>query len=459
MPTRVSTSHPAPTGQVLPRVRSGAVSAFVVRLLILLVLLGVLGLWWVDTPSFGSLTPGKAMTAAGELTGMVAGVLICVQILLIARVPWLERAIGLDRLVSWHRSLGTSVLLLTVTHVLLIVVGGMATDQVTLWSEFWTTTLPQPDVLTALIGTGMLILAGVTSARAARQHLSYEAWYWLHTTTYVAVFLTFGHQINAGAHFVGSPVNRVLWTVLYLGTAAAVVVWRAVLPAAAVLRHRVRVERVVEEASGVTSVWLHGAHLDERNARAGQFFTFRFLAWGHLATAHPYSVSFLPEGNRMRITVGALGDHSSAVNDLRPGTHVFMQGPYGRFTADRARGRKILLIAGGVGIGPIRTLAHELRDQGRDVVVIHRGPSADQLPLSHELDGHEGIRFIRLVGRRRDLGYDPLSAATLKRLVPDVTHREVFICGSPGMTETATSSLRSLGVAGRHIHQEELSMA
>lgn len=459
MPNHVITRPPAPTKAVPSRRRSGVFSGFLVRLLLVLSTVGVLGLWWVDTPSLRSLTPGTAMTASGELTGMVAGVLICVQIMLIARVPWLERAIGLDRLVSWHRSLGTSVLLLTLTHVLLIVLGGMVTDQVTLWSEFWSTTMQQQDVLTALIGTAVLVLAGVTSAKAARRRLSYEAWYWLHTSTYVAVYLTFGHQIHAGAHFVGSPVNRALWTSLYLGTAAAVIVWRVVLPAAGVLRHRVRVERVVHEANGVTSVWLRGSHLDERNTRAGQFFTFRFLAWGHLATAHPYSVSFLPEENRMRITVGALGDHSSAVNDLRPGTFVIMQGPFGRFTSDRARGHQVLLIAGGVGIGPIRTLAHELKDQGRDVVVIHRGPSLDQLPLSHELKRHHGIRLIPVVGRRRDLGYDPLAPRSLLRLVPDVSRREVFICGSPGLAETATSSLRSLGVAARHIHQEELSMS
>ena len=459
MPNRASTRPPTKTTPVVLQRQTGALSGFLVRLLLVLSTTGVFGLWWLETPSIASLTPGPAMTAAGELTGMLAGLLICAQILLIARVTWLERAIGLDHLVSWHRSLGTTVLLLTGSHVLLIVVGGMVTDQVTMWSELWTTTLPQPDVLTALIGTVILIMAGLTSARAARRHLSYEAWYWLHTSSYVAVFLTFDHQIHAGAHFVGSPVNRALWTVLYLGTAAAVVVWRVVLPAAGVLRHRVRVEHVVPEAHGVTSVWLHGAHLDERNTRAGQFFTFRFLARGHLATAHPYSVSFLPRENRMRITVGALGDHSSAVNNLRPGTFVIMQGPFGRFTSDRARSRKVLLIAGGVGIGPIRTLADELSDQGRDVVVIHRGPSTDELPLSHELRGHDRIRFIPLVGRRHDLGHDPLAAPSVKRLVPDISDREVFICGSPGLAETATRSLKSLGVPARRIHQEELSMS
>lgn len=459
MTATVSPPSPLNSLAARPPGRSGDAGSVLVRLLLVSSVLGVLLLWWVDTPPLRSLTPGPAMTAGGELTGMVAGVLICVQILLVARLPWLEHAIGLDRLVAWHRSLGASVLLLTVTHVLLIVVGGKVTDQVTLWSEFWSTTLPQPDVLTALIGTVVLVVAGVTGARMARRRLSYEVWYWLHTSTYVAVFLTFGHQINAGAHFVANPVNRVLWTVLYLATAAAVLTWRVLLPAAAVLRHRVRVEEVVVEATGVTSIWLRGHHLDELGTRAGQFFSFRFLARGHLATAHPYSVSALPYRNRMRITVGALGDHSSAMTDLKPGTHVFMQGPFGRFTANRAGGHKVLLLAGGVGIGPIRTLAHELHDQGRDVVVIHRGFAADQLPLSAELEGHSGIHFIPVVGRRSDLGYDPLSAQSLAWLVPDLEQREAFICGSPGLSETAIASLRSLGVPAHHIHHEELSMS
>jgi predicted ferric reductase len=435
------------------------VRALAVRVILVLAVVGVLGLWWLDTPATAGATPGTVLTSGGELTGMVAGLLICVQILLVARIPWLERAIGQDRLVTWHRILGTSALLLTVTHVFLIVVGGKLTDQATLWSELTTTTLTQQNVLTALIGTIVLVLAGVSSAAFARRHLSYEAWYWLHTTTYVAVFLTFAHQINAGAHFVGSPVNRLVWTLLYLGTGVAVVVWRILLPAAAVIRHRVRVDRVVVEAPGVSSVWLRGARLDELNARAGQFFTFRFLTPGHLATAHPYSVSFVPREDRMRITVGALGDHSSVVQHLRPGTFVIMQGPFGRFTADRARATKVLLVAGGVGIGPIATLAHELRGQGRDVVVIHRAPTAADLPLSDELSGQPGLRFVPLLGHRSTLGYDPLSPAQLRLQVPDVRQREVFVCGSPGLSETVTASVRSLGVARRHIHQEELSMS
>lgn len=435
------------------------VGSVAVRLSLVVGCAGAAAIWWSGTPVAVAAQPATLATSAGELTGLLAGVLICAQILLVARVPWFERAVGLDRLVGWHRTLGTSVLLLTLTHVALIVLGGQLADQKSVWAEFWSVTVPQPDVLTALIGTVALILVGASSARLARRRLSYEVWYWLHTSTYVAVFLTFGHQINAGAHLDGHGVLQLAWSALYLATAAAVVVCRVLVPLRAVLRHQVRVFAVVGETPNVTSIWLRGRYLDELNVRAGQFFLFRFLAPGHLGTAHPYSVSALPADNLMRVTVGALGDHSERLRRIRPGALVLMEGPFGTFTTDRAAAPAALLVAGGAGIGPIRALAHQLADEGRDVVVLHRAPSAAELPLHEELLHHDRIRFVPVLGHRRDLPSDPISPQALAALVPDLRRREVFLCGSPGLTDAVTLSLRTLGVPRRHIHHEELSLS
>ena len=71
-----------------------------VRAVIWLGSLAVLWFWWAGTsPSMGS-TPATAITAFGELAGLIASYLVCAQVLLVARVPWFERAVGLDRLVS-----------------------------------------------------------------------------------------------------------------------------------------------------------------------------------------------------------------------------------------------------------------------------------------------------------------------------------------------------------------------
>jgi predicted ferric reductase len=85
---------------------------------------------------------------------------------------------------------------------------------------------------------------------------------------------------------------------------------------------------------------MRGRNLQTLAAQGGQFFGWRFMAKGHALISHPYSLSAAPTAHYMRITVKDLGDHSRSVADLKPGTRVFMEGPYGAFTAGRGS-RKI----------------------------------------------------------------------------------------------------------------------
>ncbi|MDN4612838.1 ferredoxin reductase family protein [Leifsonia sp. F6_8S_P_1B] len=443
-------------GSTAVRLRRGALA---VRAALVLGVVGVLAMWWLSVPVGFGATPANAATSVGELSGMAGAFLVCAQVLLIARVPWFERAVGLDRLVSWHRSLGASVLFLVIAHVVFIVIGGELADRNPPWTEFVTVLQTYPDMITALVGTIAFLAVGLSSARLVRRRLSYEVWYWLHVTTYAAIFLTFFHQLSGGAHFVSDPVNRVLWIALYLGTAAAVLTWRFLLPGLDAWRGRMRVAAVVPEGHGMTSVWLTGPHVERMDVRAGNFLLFRFLRWGHLGTAHPYSVSAVPRDGSLRITVGALGDHSGRLPLLRPGTLVFAEGPFGHFTADTASRPRILLVAGGAGIGPIRALAEELASRGAQPVVLYRVSGREQLALLGELQAMPGVAVVPLVGRRADLGFDPLGPGSLSRIIPDLHDWEAFICGPEGMASQVERSLRELRMPKRYIHREELSMS
>jgi predicted ferric reductase len=398
------------------------------------------------------------MTSFGDLTGMAGGFLVCIQVLLIARVPWLERAIGMDRLVGWHRTLGASVLFLIVTHVLAMIFGQQLIASQTPWTATFAVLTSYPDMLTALIGTLLFFAIGISSARVPREKLPYELWYWLHVSAYVAVFLTFLHEISAGVHFDSNPIDKAAWIALYLATASAVLTWRVVLPLIAAWRHRLRVVAVVDEGGGITSVWLGGKRLHELGAVAGQFFLFRFLTFGHLLTAHPFSLSSVPQNDVMRISVGSLGNHTAKFPHLRVGTLVFAEGPFGVFTSARSTSGKILLVAGGAGIGPIRALAEDFVRRGRDVVVLHRSTWPDGLALDNELRALGSITVHSLVGSRRELGYDPLGVASVHWMVPDVRERDVYICGPGGMADAVEDSVLQLGLPRRMIHREELSL-
>ncbi|HEY0119478.1 MAG TPA: ferredoxin reductase family protein [Cellulomonas sp.] len=439
--------------------RPASARRFPVRSVIAAACVAVTWFWWAGTPAASGATPGTALVAVSELVGLLASVLVCAQLLLVARVPWFERAVGLDRLVSWHRSLGTTVVLLVVTHVLGMIVGQQLVTGDTPWGALRTLLATTSDLWLALAGTIVFLAVGLSSARLLRRHLTYEWWYAVHVTIYGAIAATFLHQVSAGVHFAGVPLARAAWFFLYGATAWAVVWWRALLPLARHVTFGVRVVALVDEGGRATSVWLRGRRLDRLAPRAGQFFLVRFLASGHILTSHPYSLSLVPTDDHLRFTVGALGDHSAAVASLRPGTRVLLEGPFGRMTADRARSRRVLLIAGGAGIGPVRALAEELVNAGRDVVVLHRAHSADELALAAEFPTTSRLRYVPVAGRRRELGYDPLVPSAIAALVPDIGQRDVFVSGPPPMVDAVVASVRALGVPRAAIHTEELSLA
>ena len=217
------------------------------------------------------------------------------MIVLIARLPWLERAVGQDRLLRWHRRLGPWVLWLITAHVVLITLGYAQLAKVGPLRQLWVFLSSYPDLLAAAVGFCLLVLAGITSIRIARRRLKYETWWVVHLYMYLALALAFAHQVVTGGSFVGHPLTRAVWIFVWVSTAGMVIVFRVFQPLGRSLRHQLRVASVHEEAPGVFSVVCSGRRLDRLAVSGGQFFHWRFLTkelWWH---AHPYSLSALPD--------------------------------------------------------------------------------------------------------------------------------------------------------------------
>jgi ferredoxin-NADP reductase/DMSO/TMAO reductase YedYZ heme-binding membrane subunit len=411
----------------------------------------------VTAESAGSLrAPGGAATALGRLSGLLAAYAMVVVVLLVARVPSLERAVGQDRLVRWHRRLGPWPLYLLLAHVVLITAGYAAQARTGLLSQLWQLIATYPGVLAATVATALLFAAGISSYRLARRRMAYETWWSVHLYTYLALFLSFSHQVDTGASFVGHPVARAWWTALWVGTLAVVVAARIGLPVWRSLRHRVRVAGVTPAGPGVVTIRLRGRRLDRLPVAGGQFLQWRFLRRGLWWQAHPYSLSAAPVGDELRITVKDLGDHSAHLARLRPGTRVVIEGPYGAFTADTARSRRLLLVGAGVGTAPILALLQEL-PESTDVTVLLRASTPAELVLRDEVAAEvlrRGGRLIERVGSRRQVRLD---AAALRELVWDVGRREAYLCGPDALARRVAGELRRAGVPGDRIHLESFA--
>jgi predicted ferric reductase len=416
----------------------------------------IVGLWWRQGGIREVHDVAGLLTSLGRVTGLLGAFLALVQLLLLARIPVLEAA-GLERVTAWHRRNGTACLALLVAHTVLITAGYALADGVSVTREIVDLLSDYPGVPEATIALAMLVAAGLTSVAAVRRRLGPRAWHAVHVTVYAGIALAFGHQLATGHEFVDQPVATAYWWALYGATAAAVLGFRVVLPVARSLRHDLRVARVVPEAPGVVSIEIGGRQLDRVPVRSGQFLHWRFLARGHWHRADPFSLSAAPDGRRLRITVRERGARTARLAALRPGTRVIVEGPGGALTSGARRRPRVALIAGGVGIAPIRALLEDTPGEPGEIAVIYRARSADELLFRSELDelaDRRGADVHYVLGERGNGGL--LSAEHLRTLVPDIAERDVYVCGPAGMTAATRASLRRAGVAPRHIVSEGL---
>jgi predicted ferric reductase len=424
---------------------------------------------WVGNGGVQDVAGGgaKAVSAFGRLSGLWASDLLLVQVLLMARVPLVERAFGQDRLARWHRWTGFSSFWLMVAHIVLITVGYAGSAHANVFAELWDMILTYPGMLLATAGTAALVMVVVTSVRAARRRLRYESWHLLHLYAYLGVGLALPHQLWTGGDFLNSGVSTVYWWGLYAVSAGALVGYRVGVPVWRSYRHRLVVDRVVAEGPGLTSVYLSGRHLESLPVRAGQFFQWRFLDGPGWMRAHPYSLSATPHGRMLRITVKDLGDGSSRVASLRPGTRALVEGPYGKLTGESYPGGPVVLLACGIGVTPLLALLGELPYRPGEATVIYRARSEAELAFGGELEWfarHRGVRVVPLLGPRAarvswlpGQFADHEDAEALRRIVPNIARSRVYVCGPDAWTEAARAAARGAGVPAEHVHTELFS--
>ncbi|MER5195370.1 ferredoxin reductase family protein [Streptomyces sp. NPDC002755] len=398
----------------------------------------------------------NALVVIGRFAGLYSALLMAFQLLLVARLPWLDCRIGMDRLTNWHRWTGFSLLWTLVGHVVFITFGYADSSSMNPVSQLVDLAETVEGVLRAAVALVLILVVGGASGRWARRRLAYETWHFIHLYTYVAVVLAFTHQVAVGTTFTASSAATAYWYAVWGVALGSVFLGRLVLPLWRNWRHQLRVEAVVPEADNVVSVYITGRDLDRLPARAGQFFLWRFLTKDRWWQANPFSLSAAPDGTRLRLTAKAAGDGSAGLRHIEPGTRVFAEGPYGAFTAMHRTRPEALLIAGGVGVTPIRALLEEIH--GHAVVIYRVAGERDAVLYDElrELALTKGAELHLVTGPPVP---DRLAPRELAALVPDIAERDVFLCGPPPMMNAVLGTLRELDVPKPQIHFERFSLA
>jgi NAD(P)H-flavin reductase len=177
----------------------------------------------------------------------------------------------------------------------------------------------------------------------------------------------------------------------------------------------------------------------------------------------PISVSSSPtRGDYIELTVRKVGRLTNALHSLMPGASIGLRGPFGTyFDADAMSGQDLLLISGGCGLAPMRSLIQYVQDRrshfGR-VVILYGAKSPEDLLFKDELAAWRGSATLACVVTvdtvPEGVCWDG-QVGLIPKLIPplqlDPARTVAVVVGPPVMYRFVLAELRAKGLPENHI--------
>ena len=406
--------------------------------------------------------PRPFLLEASVALGFIAIPVILAQFALVSHLRAASRPFGTDALVQFHRYMGFACLAFIVAHPILLNVTGVP------WSA-WSPLSTNPVTQSGAIAVWALVAIVVTSVFRRGLRMSYELWRVVHLLLSIAAVVAILLHIVAVSGYTSVLAMQVLLALYGVACGSVLVAYRFIRP----LWLRRRSWTVVandDEGAGVRALRVrpdrHGFSFDP-----GQF---AWLITGRSPFSleqHPLSIassSELPSDGAIDFAVKGLGDWSrETVPRLTPGTRVWVEGAFGAFTTERKAAQGFMLIAGGIGIAPMRSMLWSMRDRGdrRHVVLLYAALDEESIPFRLELEGlrerlHLDIVYVlekpapQWTGER---GF--VTDEILRRHLPMFFQRyHYFVCGPPPMMDAVEQLLVEAGVAPAAIDSERFNV-
>ena len=405
--------------------------------------------------------PANLYIALGRLAGLMLVSTILLQFLMMGRARFLERVWGLDKLSRLHHWNGIFAVTFLFAHPFFVTLGYAAADQAGFWNQLLTLLRTFENVLPAALAVIIFLAVIITSIIIIRENWNFELFYFIHLSVYLAILIAFNHQFELGGDFIGNPVFRAYWAVLYTTVFGLLICYRLIRPAWLFYRYRFYVQSITGETPNTISIKIGGRGINDFSVDDGQFMIFRFLSRQLWWQAHPFSLSGRGDG-WLRITVKAVGDYTTELSNLKVGAKVIIEGPYGIFTLGAAHKNKFLLIAGGIGITPIRSMVYELAEKGRDVILLYGNRTENDIVFFDELKklkGKHNIQISHILSHEERSGFEKgwIDENKIRRLAPDFKEREIYLCGPPVMMKKLILTFKIMKIAPNRVHYENFS--
>lgn len=417
----------------------------------------------------GELQYAMTMTAIGQMLGLVGMAMFALNLVLSARLKWLESIFGgMNKIYIVHHTLGGLAFILLLLHPLFLVArylqaeGQAIKNALTLY--VWNPTcvanfsLFSPDCSTmyAVVGLSLMILFLVITFFVK---LPYPTWKLTHKFLGLAFFFASLHVLT-----IASDVTTVTYLKYYMFFLVAAgflgVLYRTVLGFIIVPRVEYVIDEVRSVSESVSEIVMHAKN-EKQCIRytPGQFIFVGFPDVSGLGEVHPFSLSSQPEGVCISIGVKALGDYTKRLRELHHGMRAIVEGPFGRTSYVYYPRKSQIWIAGGIGITPFLGMARSLKsDDGYKVdlyySVVDRNEAAFLGELEQIAAQNSNLRLISWFSKEKSF----LTAEAIIKESVGVLGKEIFLCGPPTMMKALKAQFGKWKVPVANIHSEEFSI-
>ena len=401
----------------------------------------------------------KLLLRSGQVVGMVAGFLLLLQIILSARLKFLDRVFGLNYLFKFHRITGIIIACLICIHPILIFI---PEDRITIpfqlryWPEF-----------VGLFLVLMVITTVVLSQWRSWFNLRFHRWWLIHRIAVILIIVAFWIHVLSVSSTFEQKLPRII-AYCAIGLSALIFFW-------------IRTRRIVNRKKMLTVSAVEGVGEDTVRLEIvpktknipeyapGQFCFITFFSSHISSEEHPFSIASSPTKNSfLEFIVRTTGDWTRKLNNLQPGDSVFINGPFGLFSHLRFPARKeIIMIAGGIGITPILSMLRYMADHNdqRKITLIWSNKTQKHVILPREFQNLneqlKGLRIFQVLTRDPEFSGEigRLDRQRLKRFISDCNiSSAIFVCGPDQMMKDVRSSLLSLGFKNQMILMEQFSL-
>lgn len=418
---------------------------------------GPIALWW--RPAGSELVTYDL----ARLAGLLGFTILLLQSITAARWKWIERGIGLDRMMRWHRLTGISATILLVTHLILFLIyyGAFGAD---IALSLITPGLKYETLgLTALI---LLLFTVVFALTRKTLHLPYHWWKRLHLLAYVIGILSFIHAWFLGSDLIAHAGLRYYLALLF-GLSLYVFVYHYVIKELWLRRQPYQIATLTEIVPGVRHITLSGGPTKAMCYQPGQCVFIKFLSKRVTGEWHPFTISSSPSDPAVTLSIKASGDWTSTLGQLQPGDQALLDGPYGRFSYMHQSAKPDLVyIAGGIGITPLRSMLRHCvaTTPTRPQYLFYANRTQTDIAFRDEFDQlvktQPAIQVIHVLSADKnwvgEKGY--VTGEVIKKYIADPTRFDYYICGPKPMMRSVQTELARLGVSKKQMHSEQFAL-